>query len=181
MGVEYSAIAVLGIKIDLDVIPKIKKTVKKPAFKHDYSEKDTFHPKTGKKLWTDETMEIDSDYRKYILCDEEGYEDEPDGIYEQYFRKDGDEDNEIAIKCLCKFKDGIECEGKLCYVWEEDGYVHGTFIGLTVDNTGSNGGDATDFKSVPEGIKEKIKNFLEPYGLWDEKKYGLYTILYCSY
>jgi len=52
MGVDFSAIAVIGIEIDTRNIPKIKKTVKKPAFEHDhdFSEDDVFHPKTGQ-LW----------------------------------------------------------------------------------------------------------------------------------
>lgn len=35
-------------------------------------------------------------------------------------------------------------------------------------------------KSI-EAIKEKMKKKLEPIGFWDEKKFGIWSVLYCSY
>jgi len=39
------------------------------------------------------------------------------------------------------------------------------------------------FEKIPdiEKLKEKIRLALEPLKLWDEKKFGIYTVLYCSY
>ena len=37
-----------------------------------------------------------------------------------------------------------------------------------------------DSKAVEEA-KTVLKELLEPYGLWDEKQFGLWTVLYCSY
>jgi len=47
------------------------------------------------------------------------------------------------------------------------------------DNNKSN-----NFKQIPENIKEikeQMRDTLGPIGLWDEKKFGLWSILYCSY
>lgn len=32
-----------------------------------------------------------------------------------------------------------------------------------------------------EKIKEKMKFELEAFGIWDEKKFGIYNVIYCSY
>ena len=32
-----------------------------------------------------------------------------------------------------------------------------------------------------EEIKEEMKNKLDPLGMWDEKKFGLWSLLYCSH
>jgi len=166
MGADYTAIAILGIKIDYEMVPMLKKTVKKPAFEHNYSEDDVFHPKTGDKLWTDEMQEVDSDSRKYALehidfCDY-------DGIYEQYFV-----DGKLASNCLCKFDDyKISCYGSD----ENDEY----WIGIVADETYSNGGEDEDFENVPDDLKSTLKKILEPYGLWNEENFGLFSILHCS-
>ena len=56
-------------------------------------------------------------------------------------------------------------------------------VGLTTGS--SNGGDPNTFKSLDDvnvdEIKEKLKSILEPVGQWDESKFGLHAILYCSY
>ena len=52
--------------------------------------------------------------------------------------------------------------------------------------TYSNGGSNSSFTKIDEDfnlIKEKkeMKNLLEPLGLWNEKDFGLWTVLHCSY
>ncbi len=45
-------------------------------------------------------------------------------------------------------------------------------------------GSINCFNQIPndiEGIRNKMKDTLDPLGLWDEKKFGLYSVLYCSY
>lgn len=40
------------------------------------------------------------------------------------------------------------------------------------------------FQQLPDNLKEireKMRDSLGPLGLWDEKKFGLWSILYCSY
>jgi hypothetical protein len=71
------------------------------------------------------------------------------------------------------------------------------FAGLDATTTGSESNDdlyvgeiyeqgddeTPSFKQVPdiEKIKNKVKTALESSNLWDEKKFGIYTVLYCSY
>jgi hypothetical protein len=56
MGVDYSAVALIGVRVDLDnLMPK--KKVK--AFPHDYPEETMFCPKTGRKLWDVERVPVD--------------------------------------------------------------------------------------------------------------------------
>jgi len=57
-------------------------------------------------------------------------------------------------------------------------------VGVGAESGSSNGGDDYDFKQIPdsvENVRDALKNILGPLGLWDEKKFGLYSILYCSY
>lgn len=45
-------------------------------------------------------------------------------------------------------------------------------------------GDSKNFSQMPtelERIKNDMRNTLDPIGLWDEKKFGLWSVLYCSY
>ena len=40
------------------------------------------------------------------------------------------------------------------------------------------------FEQIPDNIKElkeELKNTLSPLGFWDEKEFGLWSVLYCSY
>lgn len=58
-------------------------------------------------------------------------------------------------------------------------------VGIVASETGSSdGGDDVAFNKLPhniEGEKERLKSFLKPLGLWNDRKFGLYAILYCSY
>ena len=64
----------------------------------------------------------------------------------------------------------------------DDGYGEDLVFGFGVDGTNSNGGATMDFCTIPdtELLKKNLKKALEPYGLWEENKFGLYTILYCG-
>jgi len=63
-----------------------------------------------------------------------------------------------------------------------DGYckVYGFGIGDTNSNCGNDIAHRELTMSSDE-IKAELKKVLEPLGVWDEKEFGLYTILYCSY
>lgn len=44
--------------------------------------------------------------------------------------------------------------------------------------------DNEEFSQIPtnfEEIKNKMRDTLGPIGFWDEKKFGLWSVLYCSY
>jgi hypothetical protein len=157
MGVDFKAVAVLGIGIEIRNIPKLKKTAKVPAFEHNYSEEDTFHPKSGKKLWTDETREIDSANAVYYIEDDE--------IYQQEFDSNGS----LSGKSVCNLED----HNLRCYTDEDGDYI----VGIVADGTYSNGGDYRDFEDVPDGLKETLKELLTEYGLWKEEDYGLHCVL----
>jgi hypothetical protein len=46
------------------------------------------------------------------------------------------------------------------------------------------GDKVQDFTQLPDNIKEikeKMRDTIGPLGLWDEKKFGLWSVLYCSY
>lgn len=57
---------------------------------------------------------------------------------------------------------------------------------VSTNDTYSNAGNDCAMVSIPVGFniveeKEKLRETLEPLGLWDEKLFGLWTVLYCSY
>ena len=161
MGADYYAKCVIGVILpDSDELPKLKKLVRKKAFKHDYEDDGEyeFDPKTAKKLFLDEKEEVETDLPAFIF--------DPDMRQE-----DLEDKNQVVIKPL----KGIE-------------YAVGTnnsnlCLGLVMETGSSNGGDDYAFMNIPdiEKIKEKLKNLLEPHGLWNEGKFGLHLILYCSY
>lgn len=159
MGADYRAVAVLGIGIEVKNIPKLKKTAKVPAFEHDYSEEDRFHPKSGKKLWTDETREVDSENAVYYIEDDE--------IHQQVF-----ENGTLSEKRVCNLED----HNIRCYTDEDGDYI----VGIVADDTYSNGGNYRDFEDVPDGLKETLKGLLGEYDLWNEEDYGLHCVLDCT-
>jgi hypothetical protein len=57
-----------------------------------------------------------------------------------------------------------------------------TILGFGIGDTYSNGGASYDFTALPNvnEVKEKLKSILEPLSMWDEKAFGLYSLLYCS-
>jgi hypothetical protein len=56
-------------------------------------------------------------------------------------------------------------------------------LGYGTNDTDSNGGNDYSFVNMPDInlIKTSLKNALEPYGMWKESEFGLYSVLYCSY
>jgi hypothetical protein len=58
-----------------------------------------------------------------------------------------------------------------------------TILGFGVSDTYSNGGNTYDFATLPNipALKEKLKSILEPLNMWNEKEFGLYALLDCSY
>lgn len=55
---------------------------------------------------------------------------------------------------------------------------------VAATETNSNGGNEIDFVPIPadlEAQKQELKALLEPLGMWDESKFGLYTLLCCLY
>lgn len=51
------------------------------------------------------------------------------------------------------------------------------------ENTYSNGGDEHEVVGLPDvnELKNKLKAILEPVKMWNEDRFGLHAILYCSY
>ena len=157
MGADYSAVAVIGVPLpDEDSIPRAKTTTRKKAFKHKYEDDGDieFDPKTGKKLFLDETEETEEDYPAFVFNDENGLE---------------------PGQKIIKIPKGLEIA-----MGTEDSCG---CLGIVVETGSSNGGDDYGFMPIPDldELKAKIKDFLEPLGLWDEKGFGLHVILYCSY
>lgn len=57
------------------------------------------------------------------------------------------------------------------------------FIGVIVCESGPYKGEV-NFVQFPDDLedkKQKLKDFLTPLGLWDESKFGVYSIMRCSY
>ena len=139
MGVDFSAYAIIGIKIDKERLYQKPETVK--AFDHKYSlsDKIEYCPNTEQKLWKEFQDPIP-----------EWDEDDKLGPYRIYTTPYSDD-------CI---------------------------VGLVVcDDTGSNGGNDIDFVRIPNNLtklKETMKNYLEPLGLWHEPNFGLYSVLYCG-
>jgi hypothetical protein len=156
MGADYRAISVIGIILpDKDELPKAKISVRKKAFQHTYEDGTVFEfdPKTGQKLFIDdEKEEIETNY--------------PAILYD--INSEDPEINQTVLKAPAglDFHYGTDC------------------MNICLGYGSSNGEDsAIKFKAIPdiEAIKTTLQELLEPLGLWDEKKFGLYTILYCSY
>lgn len=59
------------------------------------------------------------------------------------------------------------------------------YLGITCSGTNSNCGDEDSFVKVSDfqirEIRTKIQNVLRPLNLWDEKMFGLWSVLSCSY
>ncbi len=141
MGADYTAIAVIGVDIDMSKIPVIR--TKEKVGDHNYPETMNYDPVTGKQLWTIQE--------------------------ERQFSFFSDEDN-----CVVFPKDV-----KLFNSTDNEDYI----LGFGIDDTYSNGGNAIDSARLPDivKLKEQLKALLEPFGMWDEERFKLYSILYCSY
>jgi hypothetical protein len=158
MGVDYSAHTVIGVELpNVDDLPRLKEKTRKRAFKHSFKDdgEHEFDPKSGKPLWLAETEEVETD--------------EPSVVYDD----DNYEGNTLEGQRLLKAPDGMG------FCWGTD--QESVFLGI-VSGTGSDNEEA-DFMEVPdiEATKMSLKGALDPLGLWDESKFGIYTVLYCSY
>lgn len=156
MGADYRAYAIIGVMLPEDGdLPRAKITGRKRAYKHNFDDDGIteYHPKTGKKLWLDEKTEVEADYPAITF----------------------DEDESGAGMTYLEPPKGLE------YHTGTD--MNPRFLGCIVGTGNSNGGDDTEFSEIPDikKIKEQIKALLEPLGIWDEKAFGLYANLYCSY
>jgi len=148
MGADYTAYAVIGCEIDLSTIPVHKEKVK--AFNHSFPEDMNFDPKSGAKLWKE------------------------DSYPEFCFGKNDQDDKRTKIIDIDKLKLYRGAEGCI------------TVLGFGCgEDTYSNAGAEYDFKELNTGtyiyLYNKIKEVLSSIGMWDELKFGLYAILYCSY
>jgi hypothetical protein len=159
MGADYYAKAVIGILLpDVEDIPKLKKLVRKKAFKHDFEDdgEHEFDSKTAKKLFLDEKEEIETDIPAFVFDDDLDVEDK----------------KQIVIK---------PPKGMSYAIGTDDSIL---CLGATIETGDSNyGGDGYEFMKILDvnDIKGRLKKLLEPHGLWDEEKFGLHVILYCSY
>lgn len=152
-------IAIIGVKINQKMIPRLKKQVKEKAFNHDYPETENFDSRSGKSLWTGKIIEVYSEEPKYIFSasyyfDKYFDENKNDGIYEQSFIND-----KLSKKLIAPYEGQIKC-------WD---YNEKYFLGLICS-------EKEMFKVIPPDVKEFLKKFLEPYDLWNENNYGLYNI-----
>lgn len=162
MGADYSAHAIIGVELpDPESLPNLKIKVRKKAFKHSFEDdgETEFDPKTGKPLWLDEVMDVDSD--------------DPAVVYDLY--DDGDDIELVDGQKVLKAPKGMDFN-----VGTDEDSI---FIGVVVSTGSSNGGEETEFLPMPDvdKIRSDLRGCLEPLGLWDESKFGLYVNLYCSY
>jgi hypothetical protein len=161
MGADYYSKAIIGIPITVqnEKSPRAKIIVRKKAFRHSFEDdgETEFHPKDGRKLWLDEKEEITADYPAVV------------------FDLDGDFEDIQEGQTLVIFPESLEVA---CGTDQENWY-----IGCVVETGSSNGGCEEAFISLPdiEELKKALRISLEPHGLWDESKFGLYSVLYCSY
>jgi hypothetical protein len=161
MGADYYSKAIIGVRllIDEEKIPRAKIPVRKRAFKHTYTDDGEmeFHPKDGRKLWLNEKEEIEADYPAYVYNLDDDVSDLEEG------------------QTLVVFPESLDVASGT----DNDSW----YLGCAVGTGSSNGGDEEGFIPIPDinGLKEKLKRTLEPHGLWDESRFGLYSVLYCSY
>lgn len=167
MGVDYYAYAVIGVL--LPGIPMAKRVSRKPAFKHEYDDngKMEFDPKTGAKLWLDEFIEVDAEYPGVVFI--ESYTDRNGNVCEDYHSP------------LRGGQSAIHLPGHLDIVraTSEDKI----YVGYIAMAESYNPDSITKVKVLPDLniLKEEIRNILDPYGLWREELFGLYSVLVCSF
>ena len=159
MSVDYYAYAVIGVQ--LPGFPRAKKMVRIPAFSHDFEDDGQmeFDPKTGRKLWSDEKVEIEADYTAVIITEND----------DRYWGE------------LAEGQKHIRLPKDLSMVHSTDN--ENVYIGFVVKSSSCEREDQTHGCRLPdiENLKETLKNLLEPYELWREDLFGLHSVLYCSY
>lgn len=162
MGVCYYAKAVFGIELPNESsIPRAIIKKRKKAFDHEFIDDGfmNFHPKDGRKLWTGEHVECKADYPSIIFdCSSE-----PDGGSLREGQQRISFPEGIVITCNTDRRS--------------------RFAGYVVRTLSSDSGGDEGFCKMfdPDPLKESLRGLLEPVGLWNEDKFGMYSILYCSY
>jgi len=150
MGITVAVDTVIGVRLSKD---KIYKTDKVKAFDHNYPDTMKFCPETGKKLW-----KMDSWVARFPGLER------------------GD-DRFASLKLV---------NGPYTYKPNEEkslGYdsdVETFYLGKSFETNGYQDDKRVSFIS-PEmiaNIKDKVRANLEPLGLWDEKEFGIWTVLY---
>jgi len=161
MSTSFHSYAVLGCPLP-DSFPKARVMVRKRAFDHDYPDdgEKEFDPKTGARLWLDETEEVDADYEKFAVLDEYDSVDP-----EEYPGMVGVKLGDYGLSTAC--------------TTDEDE----TIVGIVVGSPGYEPGLAklnADPKSVEE-TRQKVKAFMEAIDSWDPESFGFYSVGYVSY
>jgi hypothetical protein len=161
MGTDYYAITIIGVSLpDEDDLPRLKTTVRKKAFKHDFSDDGDmeFHPKDGRKLWLEEKVQVEVDKPLYVFQKEDYYSPE---------LEDGQQ--------LIKIPRGLSTA--------RDTNAENFYVGFVLGTGSSNGGDETVFSKLPDigALRKQIEKLLKPIGLWEASEFGIYTVLRCSY
>jgi len=160
MSTSYRAMALVGVKLPLESdLPRLQKSVRKKAFPHNFpdDENHKFDPKTGNPLWLNEFELTDSD--------------EPSVVYQV------DDYCDVDLVAGQKVLKGDEDLG---LIESEDDFSDSVFYYGVILKTGSSDNcEYAAFMALPniDALKEKIRKILEPLNLWDESKFGLYSIL----
>jgi len=162
MGVDYTAKAVIGVSLpDKEDLPRAIITSRKRAFEHNYVDDGSteYDSKDGRKLWLDEKEEVEADYPALVF-----------DFYNCLYSSDL-ELGQRLIEAPEGFKFAIKSG------------TDNNCLGVVVETGSSNGGDNVGFSVLPDiaEVETRLKSLLEPLGLWDKDKFGLYVILYCSY
>jgi hypothetical protein len=161
MGFNCYAHTVIGVQLPLPKnLPRARISVRKKAFDHNYKDEDgvEFDLKTGRKLWLNEKIFTETDYP--VIVYESDYEDST--LLEGQVK-------------LTSFP-----QHNLAFLWGTDN--SSAFFGMDI-SSGSLDDGYINFNPVPdiENIKQRLKEVLEPFDLWKESDFGIYTILVSSY
>ena len=76
------------------------------------------------------------------------------------------------------FNDTNNTIGKFELVWSTDNVR--AFVGLASEDDGDSTHKPVKLPSI-EALESELASVLNPLGLWDADKFGLYSVLYCSY
>jgi hypothetical protein len=152
MGVDFRATAMIGVELDKS---KMMKKYEARGCEHEISSQDAkYCAICGKEIWVE--------YEDYL----EVFSEEPE-------TSDGD-----ALKSGEVFSGGYQ----LAYTTNCDRVL----IGIKVSAPTHGGREAEMWKFsyysyIVDGIIRDLSEYLKPYGLWDESKFGLWAIAYVSY
>lgn len=167
MGVDYHAHAIIGVL--LPEIPKAKRLIRKPAFDHGYEDdgKMEYDPKTGRKLWLEETTEAIAEYPGIVMI--ESYIDRNGIVCDNYYEplREG----QILLRIPVDLK----------VIWAT--YEDKRYIGFVVTTTTCDPTNTSHSCALPDinKLKEDLKSLLEPHDLWWGESFGLHSIIRCSF